>query len=159
MNTERARRVVVWVLGPLAVAAAAAVAGRMQVERERGALYLRTVSVSPAARKKLEAALPAAIAKLTWSFGNPEAVKAMVHEELGRLPDSDGPERARWFLRMSVVDDNPDGQAAVFSAACNADPNVCGHLKEAVERELRTRYVWPNYLPMPLVPEHSAGRP
>jgi len=61
---------------------------------------------------------------------------------------------------VETVDDNFDGQAALFGQACVADPDLCtspAHLKRAVEAELRTRFVPPNVLPSYVV-GHPHGK-
>ena len=73
----------------------------------------------------------------------------MARFELDRLPESEGPSRARVFVRFGIIDTNPDGQAALFSQACVADSNDCEHLKEAAQRETQARFVAPgNHLPL-----------
>ena len=45
----------------------------------------------------------------------------MFRTELDRIPDTDGPGRARVFVRFGIIDTNFDGQAALFAQACVAD--------------------------------------
>jgi hypothetical protein len=90
-------------------------------------------------------------ADVIWASGDEASVRGMFRTELDRIPESDGPARARVFIRFGILDDNPDGQAALFNQACAADPNVCGvdALKQAAEREVRARLVPPgNHLPL-----------
>ena len=90
-----------------------------------------------------------AVADATWAFGSEEAVRRMFRTELDRIPESDGPGRARVFLRFGIVDTNPDGQAALFAQACAADARLCDVLKEAALAEVRARAVPPgNVLPI-----------
>ena len=132
-----------WVLGPLALALVAGVIGH----RARGA----SPEAPPTpAQQALEAAPALAVANTIWAFGGADAVKGMARTELDRLPPSETVRRARVFVRLGIVDDNFDGQAAVFGQACVADPNLCTtpeQLKRAAEAELRTRFVPPNVLP------------
>jgi hypothetical protein len=90
-----------------------------------------------------------AVADATWAFGSENAARKMFRTELDRLPESEGPQRARVFLRFGIIDTNPDGQAALFNQACTADAKICDHMKEAAQRELRGRFVPPgNVLPL-----------
>jgi hypothetical protein len=98
---------------------------------------------------------PAALAEAMWASGSLDDVRKMVRTELDRIPESDGPARARVYLRFGIVDTNPDGQAAVFNLACVADPRVCDHMREAAEREVKLRFVAPgNVLPLSLTGGH-----
>ena len=73
--------------------------------------------------------------------------------ELERLPD--GPERARVLLRLALVDDNFDGQAALLAQACVADPRVCDRPGEAAVQEANQRFVTPgNRLPLSMLRGH-----
>ncbi len=127
-----------WVVGPIALAVLTALwsgrrATRAADERER----------------ESERAL--AVANATWASGDEASLRRMFRTELDRIPESDGAARARVFIRFGILDDNPDGQAALFNQACTADPNVCGidALKQAAEREVRARFVPPgNHLPL-----------
>jgi hypothetical protein len=90
-----------------------------------------------------------ATADLIWGFGNEDAARKMFRAELDRLPESDGPGRARVFLRFGIIDTNPDGQAALFNQACAADAPICDHMKEAALREVQARFMPPgNVLPL-----------
>jgi hypothetical protein len=104
---------------------------------------------SDADRKDLESALPLATANVTWAFGSEEAARKMFRTELDRIPETDGPRRARVFLRFGIIEINPDGQAALFAQACAADARLGDHLKEAAQEEVRARFVPPgNVLPL-----------
>jgi hypothetical protein len=106
-------------------------------------------SRSDADRKDLESALPLAMANVTWAFGSEEAARKMFRSELDRIPEPDGPQRARVFLRFGIIEINPDGQAALFAQACAADARLSDHLKEAAQAEVRARFVPPgNVLPL-----------
>jgi hypothetical protein len=77
----------------------------------------------------------------------------MTQSELQRLPE--GPDRARVLLRLALVDDNPDGQAALIAQACVADPSTCDHPGQAAALEARQRFVAPgNRLPLSLLEGH-----
>ena len=90
-----------------------------------------------------------ATADLIWGFGSEDAARKMFRAELDRLPESDGPGRARVFLRFGIIDTNPDGQAALFNQACAADGQICDHMKEAAVREVQARFMPPgNVLPL-----------
>ena len=97
-----------------------------------------------------------AVADATWAFGSENAARKMFRTELDRLPD--GPQRARVFLRFGIIDTNPDGQAALFNQACNADPQICDHMKEAALREVRARFVPPGNV-LPLYFSNGRGHP
>jgi hypothetical protein len=102
-----------------------------------------------AARKDAVAAAALAVADLTWAFGSEDAARKMFRAELDRIPDADGPGRARVFLRFGIIDTNFDGQAALFNQACVADAALCDHMKDAAEREVKARFVAPgNVLPL-----------
>jgi hypothetical protein len=99
--------------------------------------------------KDLESALPQAMANVTWAFGSEEAARRMFRRELDRIPEGQGPQRARVFLRFGIIEINPDGQAALFAQACAADARLGDHLKEAAQAEVRARLVPPgNVLPL-----------
>ena len=72
-------------------------------------------------------------------------------------PQSDGPGRARVFVRFGIIDTNPDGQAALFAQACVADPSLCDRerLKKAARREVQARFVPPGNV----VPLYFGGHP
>jgi len=100
-------------------------------------------------RKDLESALPLAIANATWAFGSEESARKMFRTELDRIPETDGPRRARVFLRFGIIEIQPDGQAALLAQACAADARLGDHLKEAAQEEVRARFVPPgNVLPL-----------
>jgi hypothetical protein len=109
------------------------------------------------AGKNPVAAAAAAVANATWAFGSEEAARKMFRAELDRLPESDGPGRARVFVRFGVIDSNYDGQAALFAQACVADPNLCDleRLKQVAQREVRARFVSPGNV----VPLYFGGHP
>jgi hypothetical protein len=135
-----------WVLGPLALALVAGVLGY----RGGGTSHDAPAAGMPPAQQALEAAPSLAVANAIWAFGTADAVKGMARTEIDRLPPSEARQRARVLVRFGTVDDNFDGQAALFGQACVADPDLCtspAHLKRAVEAELRTRFVPPNVLP------------
>jgi hypothetical protein len=125
-----------------------------------GAGLVVTILVARAVRSRARhdaAAVAAAGADLTWALGDEEAVRKMFRKELDRLPESDGPGRARVFIRFGIIDSNPDGQAALFAQACVADPNVCDRdrLQQAAEREVRARKVPPgDHLPLYFIGHH-----
>lgn len=114
------------------------------------------------AARKLRSSVPSDAGARTnadaiWASGDEESVRKMFRTELDRLPEADGPGRAKVFIRFGVIDSNPDGQAALFAQACVADPNVCDRdrLKQAAEREVRTRKVPPgDHLPLYFLGHH-----
>jgi len=80
-----------------------------------------------------------------------DAARKMFRAELDRIPDADGPGRARVFLRFATIDTNFDGQAALFAQACAADARICDRdkMQEATEREVKARFVAPgNVMPL-----------
>jgi len=102
-------------------------------------------------RKDPVSAAALAVANVTWAFGSQDAARKMFRAELDRIPDSDGPGRARVFLRFAIIDTNFDGQAALFVQACAADGRICDRerMKEATQREVEARLVAPgNVMPL-----------
>ena len=103
------------------------------------------------ARKDPVAAAARAVADLTWAYGSEDAARKMFRAELDRIPDANGPGRARVFLRFAIIDTNFDGQAALFAQACAADGSLCDRerMKAATEREVKARLVAPgNVMPL-----------
>ena len=98
----------------------------------------RRSRLSSVVRKDPVAAAALATADLIWAFGSEDAARQMFRAELDRLPESDGPARARVFVRFGIIDSNYDGQAALFAQACVADPNVC-ELRAAASRRPSAR--------------------
>lgn len=138
-----------WGVGPLAVAAASAWVGHLRAESAKGRFYLATKAASSAERAALEAVPALAAANAAWAFGPVNAVRATSVLALEQVPESDGKSRARTFLRFGIVEENPDGQAALFAQACVADASLCERMKEAAERETQARFVSPgNHLPL-----------
>ena len=143
------RALLKWILGPLAVALVFCGLGQgLAVRRDQ--VYAATARLPPAERAGLESAPALAVANATWAFGSVDAVKKMARIELDRLPESEGPRRARVYLRFGIVDTNPDGQAALFGQAWAADPKMGNQgLKDAAVREVHARFVAPgNVLPL-----------
>jgi hypothetical protein len=101
-----------------------------------------------------------AVADAVWAFGSEEAARKMFRTELDRLPESDGPRRARVFLRFGIIDTNPDGQAALFNQACAADAQICDRerMKAAAFREVQARFVPPGNV-LPLYFSNGRGHP
>jgi hypothetical protein len=146
-----------WLAGPLAVAALAGELGSLHAKRERGELFAQTSSLSKRELKLLETVPARVMDNAAWTLGPGDLAKQLVKFELDTLDESDGPRRARVFIRFGLVDSNFDGQAAVFAAACTADPNVCdtARLKDAAVDEAAVRYVPPgNRLPLSLIGGH-----
>ena len=113
------------------------------------------------ARKDPVAAAALAIANMTWAFGGEDAARKMFRTELDRIPETNGPGRARVFLRFGIIDTNFDGQAALFAQACVADATLCDRerMKEATEREVQARFVPPgNVMPVYFVGHPRAAR-
>jgi hypothetical protein len=108
-------------------------------------------------RKDPVTASALAIANVTWAFGGEDAARKMFRTELDRIPDADGPGRARVFLRFGIIDTNFDGQAALFAQACVADATICDRekMKEATQREVQARFVPPGNV----MPVYFAGHP
>jgi hypothetical protein len=145
-----------WVVGPVVVAALAAVAGHVRAARARGPFAAEIAALPEAERQAVERAPPLAIANATWALGSVEAVRQMLRFELDRLSDTEGVDRGRTLIRFGIIDTNPDGQAAVFNQACVADPRACDdQLKVAAEREVHARLVSPgNRLPLYFIGGH-----
>ena len=157
MKSPPAFLILKWGLGPIAVAALAGALGHMRADKGSSRFFQATAALSETERQAVESAPALAVANAIWGFGSEDSVRRMVRFELDRLVNSEGPTRARVFLRFGIIDTNPDGQAALFSQACADDPNVCSHdqLKAAAERETRSRFVPPgNYLPLFLIEGH-----
>lgn len=113
-------------------------------------------------RKDPVAATSLAVADATWAFGSEAAARKMFRTELDRIPESNGPARARVFLRFAIIDTNFDGQAALFAQACAADGRVCDRerMKEATQREVEARLVAPgNVMPLYFVGHPRAAGP
>jgi hypothetical protein len=137
-----------WGVGPLTVVAVTAALGAVIAGEQRGTLFSLTAKLTPAQRSELERAPFASVSNAAWRLGSWTSAKKAVKAELDHLPDS-GPARARALLRFAALDDNPEGQAAVAAQACGADPSVCEHLKDTVERETSARLVPPgNTVPL-----------
>jgi hypothetical protein len=142
-----------WAAGPLAVMVLAAALGEARGGDRRSTLHARTSGLSDAELRRLEALPRAALANATWAFGHRDAVFEMTRSELARIPD--GPARARVLLRLALVDDNLDGQAALIAQACVADPSTCEHPEVAARLEAARRFVAPgNRLPLSLLAGH-----
>jgi hypothetical protein len=142
-----------WGAGPLVAALLAATLSAFVAGRQRGPLFARTTHLTPADQKSLAAAPLRAVANAVWALGTGGSAQKALKAELDVLPDSEGPRLARTLLRLTAVEQNPEGQAAILNQACGADPTVCDHLKEAAERETELRYVYPgNHLPMIFLP-------
>jgi hypothetical protein len=110
-----------------------------------------------ALRKDPVSAAARASADVTWAFGGEDAARKMFRAELDRIPDTDGPGRARVFLRFGIIDTNFDGQAALFAQACAADATLCDRekMKAATQREVDARFVAPGNV----MPVYFAGHP
>jgi hypothetical protein len=142
-----------WVFGPGAVMVLFAALGEARASDHTGTLLERTASLPDAELLKLEGLARASFANATWAFGNVDAVRRMMRTELDRI--GDGPGRARVLLRLALVDDNFDGQAALIAQACVADPSTCAHPANAARLEASRRFVAPgNRLPLALLEGH-----
>jgi hypothetical protein len=145
-----------WGLAPLVIAVSAGAVGRMRSSAHRNEIEEAIAALPATQRQELESVPARVVANATWAFGDLASVKKMVRAELDRLPDPEDPRRARVLIRFGIVDTNPEGQAAVFSAACAADASICDHLEEAALREVRLRSVAPgNRLPVFFSGAHS----
>jgi hypothetical protein len=150
-----------WWLLPLFIALFAGGAGKMQARAGRGIFYDATATLSDVQREELESVPVIAVANAIWAFGDAESVRVMSRFEMDRS-NADETKRARALLRFGILDKNPDGRAAVFAAACAADPNLCDRdrMQEAAEREARARFVAPgNVLPLFLGGDHPPMSP
>ncbi len=157
MKKTLAGTAVKWVLGPAAVLVLAAALGEARSSDRPGTLLARTATLPDAELRKLEGFSASALGNATWAFGNRDAVRQATQAELQRLPE--GPARARVLLRLALVDDNPDGQAALIAQACVSDPSTCDHPAHAAELEARRRFVAPgNRLPLSLLGGHPPIR-
>ncbi len=140
-----------------AVLAFASLIGYLGASGPRAHLAQAVGALSSAERTALESAPRIAVANAVWAMGSEEAVKKMLRAELDRLPEAEGPARARVLVRFGIMDSNPDGQAAVFFQACVADPSLCDRdrLIAAAERETHARLVEPGqHLPLYLMSGH-----
>ncbi|HWP05799.1 MAG TPA: hypothetical protein VNN72_08665 [Polyangiaceae bacterium] len=163
MNRDPLLALVKWLIGPLAVMAVTGTLAAWVAGEQRGTLFGRTAKLTPAQREELEVVPFLSVANATWRLGNWSSAKKAVKAELDHLPDS-GAARARALLRFAALDDNPEGQAAVAGQACAADPSICDHLKDAVERETSLRLLSPgNSVPLYFLGGHpripGAGHP
>jgi hypothetical protein len=151
--------VVKWWLAPLSIALLAGGAGKMRALGERGYFFDATAALSDLQQKELESAPAQAVANATWAFGSAESVRAITRSEIERL-SSDDSRRARALLRFGIIDTNPDGQAAVFAAACAADSTLCDRMQDAAQQETRARFVAPgNVLPRFFGGGHPSAEP
>jgi len=148
---------VIWFLGPLAVAVIGGELGSIHAKHERGELFASTSSLPARELKRLELVPARVMDNAAWTLGSGDVAKKLVKFELDTLDDTEGPRRARVFIRFGLVDASFDGQAAVFASACVADPSVCdtARLKKAAEQEAGARFVAPgNHLPLSLIGGH-----
>lgn len=149
------RSLVKWLVGPLLLALVASGLGHARARAQQEQLV--AAALSDSGQRALELAPGLAMANVIWAFGTLDSVKRMLRIELDRLPETEGANRARVFVRFGLVDTNPDGQAAVFNQACAMDAaHACNdQLKEIAEREASARFVAPgNALPLYFMPEH-----
>jgi hypothetical protein len=144
------RVVLLFGVGPVLVLLAAFFWGFVRGRELRGRFERATAALSAPELKRLEAVPALAAANAAWALGSAESVKRTVDAVLERLPPDDSARRARALLRFGLIDENLDGQAAVFGLACAADPGHCDDgLERAAERETKQRFVSPgNYLPL-----------
>jgi hypothetical protein len=143
--------------GPVVVLALFLLIGYARARAQRAPFAEAIAALTETERSALDSAVRLAVANATWASGSEEAVKKMLRSELDRLPEAEGPARARTFVRFGIVDGNPDGQAAVFFQACVAEPRLCDRprLIAAAERETRRRLVEPGRrLPLYLTSGH-----
>jgi len=125
--------------------------GWPRCDRPALAVLKRRSRPSDDERKDFESAVALTIANATWALGSEDAARRMFRIELDRIPESNGRQRARVFLRFGIVDTNFDGQAALFNQACAADAEICDRerMKEATAREVEARFVAPgNAMPV-----------
>jgi len=155
VKSALALRAKTWVIGPLFMLAVGGALGQRRADAERGRFYAEPAALPKAERRALESAPALAVANATWAFGSADSVQKMLRFELDRLPQSEGQALARTLVRFGILARNPEGQAAVFGQACNADPSICNHEKDAALRELQARFVAPgNQLPLYFIPNH-----
>jgi len=157
VKAPRPGTLALWLLGPLLVAAGAGELGSLRAKAERGRSFEATSSLSVDAQKLLEAVPARAMDNAVWTLASGELALKLVKFELDELGDADAPRHARLLLRFGLVDQNFDGQAAVFAAACAADASLCdqARLRDAAEHEAQLRFVPPgNHLPLALIGGH-----
>jgi hypothetical protein len=144
-----------WVAGPLLVALLSACLAQLWAGARQARFFAMPARPTAAESRALEMAPARAAANAAWALGSPEAVKETSKWELDQLAPTEVPRRVQLLLRFGIVDTNPDGQAALFGQVCAADAAVCDHLKDAAERETRTRLVAPgNHLPLFFIGGH-----
>ena len=151
MKLPTARALLIWIVGPLAVALLVGVISHRWTLGRHGLFYAATASLPAGERQALEGAPALAVANATWALGSVQAVRDMARIELDRLPESEPLRRARVFLRFGMIDTNFDGQAALFGQACMADAGLCDpeRLKAVASREIQARFgASPNALPL-----------
>ncbi|HET9957930.1 MAG TPA: hypothetical protein VFQ61_25705 [Polyangiaceae bacterium] len=108
-------------------------------------------------KAQLETIARRTISNVSWGFGNVESTKALLKRELDALGEEDNARRAQTLLRFGIIDSNPDGQAAVFAAACAAESSICEpqKMKDAALSETRARHVSPgDVLPLYFIGGH-----
>jgi hypothetical protein len=160
VTLARVRLALLWLVGPLVAVAVAGWLGSARAKAARGELFAATSSLPELERRRLEVVPLRVMDNAVWMLGGWELTRKLLKLELDTLgaPDElDGPRRARVLIRFGMIDTNFDGQAAVFAAACVADPSVCdtARLKAAAEEEAQRRFVSPgNHLPLSLIGGH-----
>jgi hypothetical protein len=157
VKKRRIALVLVWLVGPLVVAAVAGELGSSRAKAQRGTFFGATSALPEPELKRLELLPIRAMDNAAWTLGGWELTRKLLKFELDALDELDGPRRARVLIRFGMIDTNFDGQAAVFSAACVVDPGVCdtAQLKEAAVQQAKERFVAPgNHLPLSLIGGH-----
>ena len=153
MSAALAKRALV----PLSIFVLALLIGYTRANGPRARFARAIAALSDTERTALGAGPGVAICNAIWALGSEDAVKKMLRSELDRLPEAEGPARARTLVRFGIIDENPDGQAAVFFQACVSDPSLCdrARLITAAERETHARLVEPGrHLPLYLTSGH-----
>ncbi len=151
----KARIWLLWWVAPLVGLAIGMLVGQRLTDGESGASFEAPSTMTPVEIATFEGAAAMTMANVTWVTGSLEQVKHASSAALQALPESAGRERARLFLRLSLIDDNPDGQRALSASACAADTSVCADQAAAARREAQLRLVTPgNRLPLWMLGGH-----
>jgi hypothetical protein len=154
------RAVTWWVVAPLASLFIGATLGHAFATRPNNASFEPPSSFTATDNALAEASVALAVAHVTWPYGKVEQIKQASRNAIQALPETAGPDRARLFLRIALVDDSPDGQRALLASACREDPSLCDGLAKAARREIDLRQVSPgNHLPLTLVGGHPPVSP
>lgn len=140
---NRARQLASWVLGPLLALGVGAWVGRSLEPGRDEAFFGMPKSVDPSRNRALEGLVRASVANAAWAFGDGATARRLTQSEIHRLQSAGGSELARAYLRLALVDTNPDGRKALFGQTCAIDAGYCEDLEASLLGEAKARFVAP----------------